>query len=224
MTQNTSHAVMAQRHEPDDSRDDYPSPPWATRALCEKVIAPLLPWNENLGAVWEPSCNRGYMSRALLEYTDIVFATDICDYGVPGVMDAVQDFLLPNAAAPWPVDFIITNPPFRLAEQFIAQARNIARVGCAMLVRSSFLEGVGRYNNLYSTHPPTVIAIFSERVPMVKGRCDPDASTATSYSWLVWIHGKVPQPFQWIPPCRRQLERAGDYPDAAVDAFTNGDT
>lgn len=203
---------MAQRHEPDDSLDDFPTPSWSTRALCEFVLSPLLPWNENLGVVWEPACNRGYMARPLEVYADRVYATDICDYGWAG-MAGQQDFLLPGAHAPEPVDFVISNPPFRLAEQFIEHARNIARVGCAMLVRSSFLEGIGRFQRLYSMHPPTVIAIFSERVPMVKGRCDPDASTATSYSWLVWIHGKAPLPFQWIPPCRKQLERPGDYPE-----------
>jgi hypothetical protein len=31
--QNTSHAVMAQRVEPAHSLDDFPTPPWATRAL-----------------------------------------------------------------------------------------------------------------------------------------------------------------------------------------------
>ena len=210
MTQNTSHAVMAQDHEADDSLGDFPTPPWATRALCEHVLAPILPWDENLGDVWEPACNRGYMARPLAEYADKVFATDICDYGWPG-MNEVQDFLLPGAAAPWPVDWVISNPPFRLAEQFIHTGMAISKVGCAMLVRTSFLEGVNRYRNLFSISPPTVIAIFSERVPMVKGRCDPDASSATSYSWLVWIHGEKPRPFFWIPPCRPVLERAGDY-------------
>lgn len=36
--QNTSHAVMAQRIEAKDSLDDFPTPPWATRALIEHVI------------------------------------------------------------------------------------------------------------------------------------------------------------------------------------------
>jgi hypothetical protein len=31
--QNTSHAVMAQRVEPKDSADDFPTPPWATQAV-----------------------------------------------------------------------------------------------------------------------------------------------------------------------------------------------
>ena len=33
--QNTSHAVMAKRFEENDSLDDFPTPPWATRALFE---------------------------------------------------------------------------------------------------------------------------------------------------------------------------------------------
>ncbi len=35
--QNRSSAVMQQRSEPHDSLDDFPTPPWATRALCEYI-------------------------------------------------------------------------------------------------------------------------------------------------------------------------------------------
>ena len=38
MAQNTSHAVMAQRTESPDSLDDFPTPPWATRAFVEHVL------------------------------------------------------------------------------------------------------------------------------------------------------------------------------------------
>jgi hypothetical protein len=31
-----------------------------------------------------------------------------------------------------------------------------------------------------------VAAPFAERVPMLKGRWDPDASSATAYAWFVW--------------------------------------
>jgi hypothetical protein len=34
--------------------------------------------------------------------------------------------------------------------------------------------------------PPTKFAHFVERVPMVKGRLDWKATTATGYAWLVW--------------------------------------
>ena len=80
-----------------------------------------------------------------------------------------------------------------------------------MLVRTSFLEGMGRYDRLYSVTPPTLVNQFVERLPMVKGRIDRKASTATSYCWLVWVRDAAPKPFQWIPPCRAKLERDSDY-------------
>lgn len=39
MSQNTSTAVMQRRVEAHDSLDDFPTPPWATRALCEWLEA-----------------------------------------------------------------------------------------------------------------------------------------------------------------------------------------
>jgi len=209
MGQNTSHAVMAQRAEPHDSLDDFPTQPWATRALVEKVI------RTDFGGVsdqicWEPACNRGHMVRPLAEYFGHVWASDIHDYG----FGEQGDFLIPGMI-PWDdgrdVDWVITNPPFRLAEQFIERASQVAKVGFAVIVRTSFLEGVGRYTNLFSRNPPSIIAQFSERVPMVKGRLTATGSTATAYCWLVWIEGETNTKFVWIPPCRKQLERRGDY-------------
>ena len=62
----------------------------------------------------------------------------------------------------------------------------IARKGVAMLARTMFLERVRRYEAIYRDMPPTKFAQFIERVPMVKGRLDKKASTATAYAWFVW--------------------------------------
>lgn len=71
-------------------------------------------------------------------------------------------------------------------------------------MRTTFIESIGRYNRLFSEFPPEIFAQFSERVPMVKGRLDPTASTATGYCWLVWRKGKNKNPIlKWIPPCRK---------------------
>ena len=202
MAQNTSHAVMAQRKEATDSLDDFPTPPWATRALVEHVIA----GDDNLSAM-EPACGRGYMSQALGEYFGAVASSDIHDYGFA----ETRDFLGPAHAAA-SVDWIIANPPFRLAEDFISRSLPIARIGVAMLMRTVFLESVGRYERLFAVSPPTIVAQFSERVPMAKGRVDRKASTATGYAWFVWRHGKSEVArLAWIPPCRKQLERDSDY-------------
>lgn len=201
MTQNRSHAVMAQRSEPHDSLDDFPTPPWAGRALCEYVIS-----FSSDQVCWEPACNRGYLVKGLSEYFSTIHQSDIHDYG----QEEVQDFLFPNDRS---ADWIITNPPFRLAEQFIDKANDTALVGTAMLVRSQFLESVGRFQRLFSKNPPSVIAQFSERVPMVRGRVDENISTATSYCWVVWHKVRMQKcsAYCWIPPCRKELEREGDY-------------
>ena len=208
MTQNTSHAVMAQRVEALDSLDDFPTPPWATRALIEHVIQP-----EDDGArltALEPACGRGHMAQALSEYFGSVASSDIHDYG----FSRCADFLKPLHAA-GSFDWVITNPPFRMAEDFIDRAQSIARQGVAILVRTVFLEGVGRYKRLFSVRPPAVVAQFSERVPMVKGRVDKKASTATSYAWVVWKQVEADGPrLSWIPPCRKLLEHDSDYAPA----------
>lgn len=204
---------MARRVEAHDSFDDFPTPPWGTRALMEHILLRTSLVNDWQSA-WEPACNRGYMVRPLREYFNRVYASDIFDYDA-AEQERVVDFLWPDSESPvlktHPPQWIITNPPFRLAEQFIERASAIATVGWAMLVRTSFLEGIGRYERLFSTAPPTIVAQFVERLPMVKGRVDRSVSTATSYAWLVWMLNHSPRPFQWIPPCRAQLERDNDY-------------
>lgn len=207
---------MQQRSEPHDSLDDFPTPPWAVRALMEKVLFPRRGSEEmrRHEIVWDPACNRGYMMRGFAGYFCGTAGSDIHDYGAGW---PVADFLWPDALAKIGMidhpNWIITNPPFRLAAEFIAKCIHIMpRDGFAMLTRTSFLEGVGRHKGLFSVNPPSIIAQFAERVPMVKGRCDPTASTATSYCWLVWESDITRgTDFVWIPPCRKQLERAGDY-------------
>lgn len=205
MSQNRSTAVMQRRVEPHSSLDDFPTPPWATRALCEGVLE----YAEPLSALTcrEPAANRGHMVRPLAEYFGRVEAADIFDYGAGY---PVADYLF--GPPPAPVDWTITNPPFRLAEQFIQRALATSRVGVAVIVRSAFLESAGRYRNLFQPCPPTCILQFTERVVMHKGRLSQFGSTATSYCWIVWVQGGPSSPmFDWIAPCRKRLERADDY-------------
>ena len=204
MTQNTSNAVMQRRSEPHDSLDDFPTPPWATRALCEWLINQgIIAWSCR-----EPAANRGHMVKPLRECFGHVDASDIHDYGAGFVQN---DYLF--GAPPSPVHWTITNPPFRLAEQFIERALQTSTRGVAMIVRSAFLEGIGRHERLFSVTPPTDILQFTERVVMHRGTLSAKGSTATAYCWLVWNKAE-PQNgthFHWIPPCRKRLERVEDY-------------
>lgn len=213
MSQNISTAVMQRRVEPHDSLDDFPTPPWATRALCnwllDNTAGPLL-------SCREPAANRGHMVAPLREYFAKVDAFDVFDYGAGF---PVVDYLF--GPPPKKVDWTITNPPFLLAEQFVVRALATSTAGVAIIVRTAFLEGVGRFERLFTQYQPWCILQFSERVVMHKGRLAPKGSTATAYCWIVWRPfplGRIAHPsarFEWIPPCRKLLERAPDYAEVA---------
>lgn len=160
-----------------------------------------------MGSCLEPACGEGHMARPLAEYFGTVGTFDVADYG----FGEVRDFL----SHPWErdsYDWVVTNPPFKLAEEFVMTALPIARQGVAILARTVFLESVGRYGRLFFVRPPSIVAQFSERVPMVKGRLDREASTATGYCWIVWHRDVIDATrLVWIPPCRKRLERDEDY-------------
>lgn len=202
--QNKSHAVMAQRFEARNSLDDFPTPPWATRALMTHIL------NDDeirRDSCWEPACGRGFMAKPLNEYFRYVYASDVHDYGY----GQEEDF---TTSSRLDFDWVITNPPFRLGEQFALRGIESAKQGVALLTRTTFIESVGRFERLFQKHRPYVVAQFVERVPMVKGRLDRKASTATGYAWIVWRNDlQVSETkMRWIPPSRKSLEKADDYP------------
>jgi hypothetical protein len=232
--QNRSTAVMQRRNSAPDSLDYFPTPPFATRALLEFLASIGEPLGEL--SAWEPACGEMHMVRPLREAFADVRASDVQAYGAFAPMgggDAagheLLDFALLGRFEPQ-VDWVITNPPFKLAEAFIASGLAVARRGVAMLVRSAFLESEGR-GTLFRETPPDWVLQFQERVVMLKdrlirrGAIDPfhdvpgaKASTATAYVWLLWLPaGNAPREtrLRWIEPCMERLERAGDYPDYA---------
>jgi hypothetical protein len=212
--QNTSHAVMSQRIEAADSPDDFPTPPWATRAVLEHVIGDIASL-KSMNCL-EPACGAGHMVKVLKDYFGDVAYSDAFNYR----FGPLQDFLVhPHQTNSY--DWVITNPPFRLAEEFVLRAISLARVGVAILARTVFLESVGRYEAIFERLPPTKFAQFCERVPMLRGRLDRHGTTATGYAWFVWekeMMGTAPR-LVWIPPCRRKLERPTDYD--AVRRYTS---
>jgi hypothetical protein len=205
--QNTSHAVMAQRIEPKDSPDDFPTPPWATRALLEHVIGQGEDFSQQ--TCLEPACGAGHMAKVLKDYFGEVRCSDAHSYGYAPIRDFLTHPYETNA-----VDWVITNPPFRLGEEFVLRALQVARRGVAILARTVFLESSGRYQRIFQENPPTKFAQFVERVPMVKGRLDSKASTATGYAWFIWEQWSISEPrLMWVPRCRKTLERQSDYPN-----------
>jgi hypothetical protein len=207
-----STSVMNRRIEPPDSLDFFPTPPYATRALFEHVLGSHRMTD---ATVWEPAAGEGHMAEVIREYVAEVYASDVHDYGVGYAVGSFVGDGPDLALCPFQPHWVITNPPFNLALDFVKRGLREASIGVAMLVRSNWLEGAKRYNELFRETPPTIVAQFVERVPMVKGRWDPDASTATSYCWVVWEKRRINRDYGWrgihIPPgCRVRLEGPED--------------
>jgi len=206
-------AVMADRVEPPDSLDYFPSPPWATRALMQYVIGRMCDVSEM--TCWEPAAGEGHMAEPLREYFKTVVASDVHDYGKGyEVGSFVGDGVSPDIA--WGpergADWIITNPPFRLGEEFVRRAMVLAKVGVAMLARTSFIESAARYP-LFTGGAFYAFCPFASRVPMVKGRWDPGASSATSYSWFIWTtkhHSSVSRIVMIPPEAKERCTGPGD--------------
>lgn len=206
-----STAVMARRVEPPDSLDFFPTPPWATRALCELVLPQFAVRGPADLTVWEPAAGEGHMAEVLRESFGAVIASDVHDYGRGYAVGSFVGDGPDRMAAPAGVDWIITNPPFNLSIDFARRAIAEARYGCALLVRTAWLESGERWQ-LFCRTPPTHVAVFMGRVAMVRGRFDPGASSATSYSWVVWNHPVgAGTRLLFIPPdARQRLTRQDD--------------
>ena len=140
------------------------------------------------------------MAEPLAETFVKVDVSDVHPYGY----GAVIDFLLDAPIAFDPADWIFTNPPFNQAVAFARTALSLARRGVALLVRTQWLHTVERYD-LFREHAPFLIAYYVERVPMHRGRWEPEGSTATDYCWVCWKHGAEPRAPLWIPPGRRAV-------------------
>src|SRR5262245_12499200 len=128
------HSSQAMRHKLSDRGDDlYETPPVAVEALLR---AERLPRH-----IWEPACGPGSIVRVLRHHGHHVLATDLVDHGCRDSSSRV-DFLL-EQKAPDHIEAIVTNPPFKLAEQFVAKALDLSPV-VVMLLRLAFLESTRR--------------------------------------------------------------------------------
>jgi hypothetical protein len=156
--------------------DLYETPAVAVHALLH---AEQLPHR-----IWEPACGPGGIAKVLRETGRFVVASDLHDWGCPASEYGV-DFLQ-ETRAPAGVECVVTNPPFKLADQFVAHALLLVpRV--YMLLRLAFLESTRRTPILESGRLARV-HVFRNRLPMMHrhGWNGPRASSSTAYAWFAF--------------------------------------
>jgi hypothetical protein len=110
---------------------------------------------------------------------------------------------------------LVTNPPFKLADEFVIHAHRLGYYKIALLLRTAFLEGEARRKRLFVDYPPIRILQFSARQTLWKGD-DPDARSTggmAAYAWFIWENGFKGNPtIKWIA---RDDGKAAGAPDLA---------
>lgn len=179
-----SGAMLASRDKNRRPSDYYPTPTDVTNALCI-WLRDNTPALLN-GTVWEPACGDGHMAAILHRYFPDVHATDIrhTPYTTarsPRATGGV-DFLA-TTKAPTGTAFIITNPPFTLAHQFITHAMTFNRP-FAMLLKSQFWHAKKRLP-LFHALPPLAVLPLTWRPDFLDGQRG--GSPTMDVCWTVWL-------------------------------------
>jgi hypothetical protein len=121
------HGRAALKDRGPDLPDLYETPAVAVDAL---LLAEQLPHR-----IWEPAAGRGAIVRALEAAGHEVVGTDLNDFQAQ--FPSGIDFLL-ERVAPAGAEAIVTNPPYKLANEFVAHALDLCpRV---VMLRLNFLE------------------------------------------------------------------------------------
>lgn len=156
------------------------------------AIEKLLEVEKFENPVWECACGDGAISKILEKHGYTVISTDLrIDnkiYGEKGI-----DFLTTKKE----VKTIMTNPPFKLFNEFILhslpQANKVVMFG-----RIQALEGMERYKTIYSKNPPSRIYVFSKRVSTTK-EGQGKANGTVCFAWFVWEKGFLGKTIvEWI--------------------------
>ena len=164
--------------------DFYETPYTLTRKFLDVEY-----FNKN-STVCEPACGGGAISKVLNEYWEDDKIT---------AYDKETNFL-------WDYndyDYIITNPPFSLAFEFIQKAKQLAKSKFALLLPLSYLHGKKRFDEIYSDRDYGLEKVYVfTRYPMLGEPLREDGKYNTGmmvYAWYVWTNGYSGQPIiDWL--------------------------
>ena len=174
--------------------DFYATDPSSTKALFEAL-------NISGDTFYEPCVGQGHIAEVIKEYfpNAVVKGGDLVDRGYPDTQ--LGDYLLTNQEN---VDWVITNPPFKIAKEFTTKSLSHTNKGVAMFLKIQFLEGQAR-KDWFKDTPLKYVYVFSKRQqPWRNGESiNPNTgktwSNTMCFAWFVWEHGYIGEPtIRWI--------------------------
>lgn len=156
--------------------DLYTEPVQASERLLDVEEFPYI--------CWDPAAGRGNILKAFRGRGLSIRGTDI---------STGTDFLRTRRT----VDCIITNPPYSIAEKFLDKSFGLAKLKVAFLLRLQFLEGIGRFNRIFKSRPPTRVWVFPDRIGMGGHK-----GGMVAHAWLVWelILPERMSSIHWLDP------------------------
>ena len=158
-------------HGQRQENDFYPTPCECTLALLEFLEERFL--IKKGDTVWEPACGSNAIVNVMREKGYSVIGTDIING---------QDYLKTEIADDY--SWIITNPPFKIAQDFITRSASLNKP-FALLLKSQYWHSAKRLK-IFSDIQPTFILPLTWR-PDFLGK----GASLLDMIWVVWI-GKSP--------------------------------
>ena len=160
------------RGRPRNANDDYQTPRWCVDLLLRHVRVS--------GRFLEPCQGSGNIVTSVIPFVDTVESCEITD-------DA--DFLTFRPRHQY--DWIVTNPPYSLACEFIERSLSMA-ANLAMLLRLNFLESERR-RSWWQDRIPHALYVLARRPTFedrqgrpVRGKNGKPGTDSCAYGWFVW--------------------------------------
>jgi hypothetical protein len=123
------------------------------------------------------------ITEHLLEVEPFDYTKTVCDVTA---YDIEKNFLFDTKE----YDYIITNPPFSLAYEFICKSKSLAKEKFAMLLPLSYLHGKKRHDDVYSDREYGLKKVYVfTRYPMLGDPLRKDGKYNTGmmvYAWYIF--------------------------------------
>ena len=183
--------VGASNHSDKDREelDFYQTPSFATQSLLDLGII-------EAHNIWEPMAGNGAIADILKQNKYLnVTTSDIVQRDYP--LDFTHDFFslkaFPESMPDKGGKGIITNPPYKVADDFILHALGTLKADyLAVFLPVRYLEGSKRYLEIYQHYKPRDVVVFARRLGCYKDSdvkngvkiTDHGIASAVAYMWL----------------------------------------
>jgi SAM-dependent methyltransferase len=180
---------------PRNPYDFYPTP-----LACAIAAIRLLPPPGDGATVLDPGAGLGRWGQAWREvygYTEPITGVDLHQPARPVWYNSWYNTSFFNYHPPALYDYVIGNPPFSVAEPFVAHGLRLLKPGGVLLylLRMEFLGSQERGRGIWTRTPPSEVQILVTRPSF----WDNGKTDAMEYALFKWTEGNVSKPvLSWL--------------------------